>query len=1166
MKNDPSMNDIKNKFRGIVSVYRSQQFVKDKKTTNSIVFRQSIKSLYMDCRVKFSEGQFSEVFSWINNSINSQLPELANKVIGFEDLRFITTGIKEISLSTEVSWIVNRLSYASYEINKFLGYKKQVEKLVLLGEYQQALDIIDKKENELGVTLWSVKLKISLLQTVNGLEAQKQYTAEVRKIFPSGILSYISYFTSVRNEDRTSIAKFNADMEVKFNGQKMDQNLVAHLKYHLTTELPIDNKNASKLLMIEQLGTIFDLYETFVAVILSTIDPHSIKCSEKSIIEAGKKLNKINDPRIAKLIFNISGSCDLTKLQIRNPTLSDKFISNDKVEVLKIIRKFGQQKSLGTDIWDYIYIGIWLGLVNKKSLRKQALPHYLPQLLGNALSEKNMLINSNVLIKLSINYHGLSIFVGVKEFLNFLLKSSPKYQELWSPHLISLHSDYLGVEDIPLGSAIHKLGVFEESVTNKFWTMDAYIPNSDIEAFGLSIIKTLKLLSENDYESSLRSLPQVILKGIPHHYRLFFSQMKLFALSKEGLRSDTIKLINEIVPTSKDILDIVTFEEVLIDFEFDDFNSTENILNAPISLFVVWLKTDDSKLLSYLRVATKQAIKKSGVNKPSELDHPQFVPIKSQLIFFLEHICVPQIIDNIRSLRGTKAVLNERQDICRLLVKLDPINTNSYLQEVNSIADDLLMEEGKRVVDRTRIYVDMDAHTRWMFKELKEDYGRYKDLLEINIKGEQNFSEILDDFMNADIATKTTFIPENEADAVLLSLVAKASNDFLTNPKYGLDYFLSKRIRHQSFIGLIRSHLEFSNLITTRVSEKDDFEYNYFWVNKFNSLQECEKDELNDLLSSFAKNFDNELIHVRDNVFQLHTEDCPTGLIKIDFNIQVMSLLKHFIVETDASFEDFVYYSNNFMWAFLQPSLENTKKYINGTLKPSIMHSADKLKAQARKLAGKDDSFGDFELQLSDQTAAVQRSLEDVMSWFTPLTGVSADNIVLSIEKVLNLSIKAALDMLKPFEPQIKTTITNKNEVMLHQQGLTFVNDTIFILLDNIKTHSGLKYPNVNLDINIDNEQGTLTISCRNDSKQIERVRLRMEIDTIKKLIDNEKFGERAKSEGRSGFIKLAASIDKTEQGKLDFSLDEAGEFCLSITIDLGVKQVPVEEVRIKNV
>tara|TARA_R110001592_G_scaffold1039_1_gene6087 strand:+ start:3323 stop:6811 length:3489 start_codon:yes stop_codon:yes gene_type:complete len=1161
--NDVVMNSIKNKFRGIISTFRSKGFVKNKKVSDSAILRQNIKTLYLDCRVKAHETDFQEVVTWLNKNIHTQLPEYYSTPIGYEELRFINTDVLPAPLLTEIKWVVTRLAFERDNLNKFLSYKQETERLLLNGNYKQALDVLINIEKELGVSLWSIQLKVSLLQTIDGLEAQKQYTAEVRNVWPGGILSYVTYFTSVRNEDRTSLVKFNDDMNVKLNGHNIDESLRAYLKYRITTVLPEDESEMAQMLQIEQLGTVYDLYESLIAVFLKSLSPNSATNFKGAVINSLEKLETINDPRLVKIKFHLTGEYEPARLQQRNTNLSDKLISDHRSSLLDIYRLF---KKCDKDVWGYIYLGIWLSLTGTNVSKKKPQPHNMHRLIGHALSTQNMLFDINALIKLSINYSGLDIFSGINEFLHFILKRGSEHYNLWSLHLIGIHSAHFGIEDLNLNSNSKQISRFKETVTSTYWRANSNNQSCLPNTYSISIIKSLTRLSENNIEGCLQSLNDCDASNIPQPFRLLHCQMKLFALSREGSRSNIVNLVNETVPYSKDILEIVSFDDQLIDFEFEDFDSTDNILSTPIALFVAWTKTDSSKFLSYLRIATKKAIKKAGCEKPSELQNTNLKEDNYKLIFFLRNICLPHIIDNISSLKGTKTVLNERQDICRLLSELDPNNQLHYQAEIENIADDLMMEDGKRVVDRTRIYVDMDAHTRWFMKELPEDYARYKDLLGIRVTGSQNYKEIVDDYFSADSATKTTFTPENEADAILLGIVAKASHDFLTNSKYGLDYYLSKRIRHQSFIGLIRSHLEFSELITTRESEDKDFEYNTFWVNRFKSLSQCKKDELNSLLSLFAKEFDNKLIDVRDNVFQLNTEACPTGLIKIDFNIQIMSLLKHFIIETDATFEKFVYYSNTFMWALLQPSLEQAKKYINDNLKPNIMHNADKLKANARKLAGGDSAFDDFELKLTEQIAAVQRSLEDVMAWFTPLIGISADRVVLSVDKVLSLSINASLDMLKPFNPNIKTNINNKDDIHLHQQELTFVNDTIFILLDNIKTHSGIKRPDIILDIDVDADSRTFTISCSNQTKQSERKQLLVEINKIKKLISDEKLGDRSKSEGRSGFIKLAASIYKADKGYLSFDLGENGEFNLSITNDLHIVQEPLEIADIENV
>jgi hypothetical protein len=1164
MKNDFNFNDVKNKFRGIVASYKSKKFIKDKTLTDSAVFKQNIKSLLVECRTNFAQANFDEVIRWINAGVKTQAPELHQKKIGFEDLRFIKPEVKDVTISTNIQWIASRLSEESKNINTFISLKSEIEDFILRGKYTKALKALDYMEQSIGATLWSVKLKVSLLHTSKGLEAQKQYTNEVRNVWSGGILSYITLFTSVRNEDRTTISKFSDDMEQKFKNSNANDDIIPHLRYHLLAELPSSEKDASDLLLMEQLGTIYDLYEAFLSITLESYNSSRFNIDETILADSIKKIHNVKDPRLSKFIFLKNGRIENNVVEQRHYLVSDEIIDENSNSKLIAYKKFRSNSIHYLNVWNHIYVGFWLSLQGRSYKIKNNAPHLLPLLIGKALSEGAMLNDVKSLLKLSVNYHALPLFKGINEFLNILIKHRSEFHDSWSLRSIGLHSSTIGVEDYPLNVNRELLSHFQPSLVKSLWLGDTQ--NKRIQGLTSTLFDGLRHLENFEYEKCLSRLPTRIDSRIPLPHRMIFVQMKLFALSKENSKPDIIRLINDTAPESFDIIDIVLFENELIHYVYEDFECDSNVLAAPIALFVTWFKTEDSKLLSYLRVSTKQAIKNLGLQRPSQINENLELFTNAQLKFFLNYICVPQVIDNIRALRGTKAVLNERQNICRRLVQLDPANSAEYSAEIESIDDDLLMEAGKRVVDRTRIYVDMDAHSRWMLKELEEDYERYKDLQEIKITGEQNYSEIVDEFLNSGGATKTTFQPENEADAVLLSLVAKASNDFLTNPKYGLDYFLSKRIRHQSFIGLIRSHLEFSNLITTRVTKSDKFEYNHHWVDKFTTLTQGEKDQLNSLLSGFAEDFDNLLIHVRDNIFQLNTEDCPTGLIKIDFNIHVMSLLKHFILETNASFEHFVYYSNIFMWVFLQPSLEKTKSYIQSSLKPKIMHSADNLKAHARKLAGADPSFDEFELQLTDKIASVQRSLEDVMSWFTPLTGVSAETVVISVDKALSLSTKAALEMLRPFEPKIATSIDNAIDLKLQQQGLTFLNDTIFILFDNIKTHSGLKYPEINLEIIVNSNDETITIKCVNNTRQTDRVRLKHEIDKIRALIDNGKIGDRARLEGRSGFIKLAASIDKAINGHLDFDLLDSGEFALTIKNDLTIKLIPSDEVRFDNV
>jgi hypothetical protein len=99
------------------------------------------------------------------------------------------------------------------------------------------LDDINKKN---GFSLWSIQLRIALENLRGGLEAQKKYTSEVRSKFRQGLLNFISYHTSVRNEEKTTTQKFKDDIIKRIDNHKYFEDFVkTYTKYKLTSEIPL---------------------------------------------------------------------------------------------------------------------------------------------------------------------------------------------------------------------------------------------------------------------------------------------------------------------------------------------------------------------------------------------------------------------------------------------------------------------------------------------------------------------------------------------------------------------------------------------------------------------------------------------------------------------------------------------------------------------------------------------------------------------------------------------------------------------------------------------------------------------------------------------------------------------------------------------------------------
>ncbi|MCG8671461.1 MAG: hypothetical protein MI867_18800, partial [Pseudomonadales bacterium] len=446
-------------------------------------------------------------------------------------------------------------------------------------------------------------------------------------------------------------------------------------------------------------------------------------------VETLSKFNTINDSRIIKIILHSTGRYSPGALKQRPTSLSNKILANNSGSCLEVYRIYKENLKENVDVWDHIYIGLYLCMAGEKRAVSNYQPHNLPRLIAMAFSGPDMLSDIILLIKLCANYSGLTLYAGVTEFISIFLKLDKSYQDLWSLSSVGLYSSFYGIEDInPDNDEPSKGSIDLETTTAKFWSKHLNVTNQYLLPWQI-VLNCSSLLSQRKFHQALKLLPKTISSSVPLPCRLLMCQLKLHILGIEGERKQVISLLNETVPYSEDILEIARFEEHIKDYNYpEDFSIGDKNLNASIAIFVAWVKTDNGKLLSYLRHSVKKSMRNFSIRKPSELIDTELKDDPEKLSFFLAYICTPQIIDNIPSLEGTKDVLIERQNICQLLTKLMPTKKEDYLSEIENIIDELSMEEGKRVVDRTRIYVDMEAHTKWIYKELEEDYDRYKDL------------------------------------------------------------------------------------------------------------------------------------------------------------------------------------------------------------------------------------------------------------------------------------------------------------------------------------------------------------------------------------------------------------------------------------------------------
>ena len=96
-------------------------------------------------------------------------------------------------------------------------------------------------------------------------------------------------------------------------------------------------------------------------------------------------------------------------------------------------------------------------------------------------------------------------------------------------------------------------------------------------------------------------------------------------------------------------------------------------------------------------------------------------------------------------------------------------------------------------------------------------------------------------------------------------------DQFLFNPKSGLDNYLSTRIRHGTLINQLRNHFETDNLISNKVN--DAYIPNEFWIYSVFGIKDAIlKSDCITRFTEFSSKIDALIFKIKDQYVQVRTE------------------------------------------------------------------------------------------------------------------------------------------------------------------------------------------------------------------------------------------------------------------------------------------------------
>jgi len=1144
----------KNKYRGLVSRFRSKAFVRDRKRSPTLNFRSGLRALLLESRSLLDTSLFEPFQNWVMQQNRSQLPDLMRSSVGYEELDGYIEA-DELPLGTELIWLSERIRVNCETINQFRSRAQTIETLVFAGELEQAITELQSLEAQLGVSIWSIQLRLALEHQAGGLERQKRYTAEVKSVYTRGLLGFITSNTSVRNEDRTTISKYHGDMMARIDRHKFyDDALKSYMRFRLLGEMPVSDADMATLLRVEQSHHIIDVYETLVTIVqwICQKDDRSLSTSRHTL-RCLQRMDVVRDFRLRKIQNSLLGHHFDPALPHRRRKVSDALFGA-KVHVAVRESRKTEFRDRPVDPWDLIYAGF--ARAHGRSAKVAGIkPGAIPECLGAVLSRTQNFNDGYLrLVKLATNLRGLPVAAGLLEFLSLLQRQVPDPK--CEPWRISLNSPACGIEDIPLAqwgrTESFDFGI-GGSVTDSAWRrFHDPVTESSSGDFGSRILSVIGLTMRGRYVEGTEMLEA--MSSVPHAFRAIHPLLLLQTYFCQGDRQKLISLIASEVARSDGYADAMPISGSIGGFSWSDFDAVSNPLAASIALHGLWVSNEKDETASLLRFAVGRALKKLRISLPSELVDSASEFNSRELIYFLRFVCTSNVLDVARILKSSAAVMNERQAVCASLRILDPDNSDIYADEVADISNQLALDEGQWLVDRTRLHVDNEAFSRWAGRELAESFDRYRDLTSIDEVPAQNFDDLINEIVQLSSVQNEPILTQDESDAVLYMLLQRAANEFLNNPTFGLDFYLSKRIRHQSFVGLIRGPLEAANLITTKKQEAGEYQRNDYWMDQFDRADESARLELESALKRFSAKFDETLASAKEVRFHVRSPEKPDGLVFLELPPQILAITRS-IIRQDTNVTELSTTLLALFWAALEKSLSNVRRFITEDLKTKIVNSFEELRGIARRSLEPDRSFRDFDRALGECSTDVQRKLDEAASWFVR-TDVQAQMRMFKLKQIVRIAIDSALRCQRAFDPRIEKEVLEPEQDVL-ASVLVFIHDVLFVALDNSRAHSGMKSPAVSILVNPRIEEGRLIIRVESETRGQNRAAREKKLSEIKRLIDTGQYEPRTRKEGESGFFKIAAVVKQSDKGRIDFGFDDSGKFYLEVVYSMVMRSMP---------
>ena len=217
-------------------------------------------------------------------------------------------------------------------------------------------------------------------------------------------------------------------------------------------------------------------------------------------------------------------------------------------------------------------------------------------------------------------------------------------------------------------------------------------------------------------------------------------------------------------------------------------------------------------------------------------------------------------------------------------------------------------------------------------------------------------------------------------------MVLNIRDKFLFDPRFGLDKYLSARIRHGTLITQLRNHFLTYGLVTNK-KEGGEYVRETIWTQQRGAyLPYHIKEQVNDRLLQFTEWLDEQLRIIKEEKIQICTErndDKKDGLF--DYSEELMARYIDLLGESSyESFDAFVHTTITLLWQWTNAILKQVREYFTA-YQESVLTEMDKLQIVILpKISQSTQLSNSFRDAITTCRTEFQADINIVLSWFKP--------------------------------------------------------------------------------------------------------------------------------------------------------------------------------------